>query len=106
MYGSVSLLDDCIGKILSKLEENGQKENTIIIFTSDHGDHTIGNHGLFFKGPFSYDDGMKVPFIVRNPFLKKSGIASDSYVSLMDIAPTLLSYTGLEIPKEINGIKS
>ncbi len=104
IYGSVSLLDDCIGNILSNLEENGQKENTIILFTSDHGDHTIGNHGLFFKGPFSYDDGMKVPLIVRIPKSQKKGKNSNSYVSLMDVAPTVLSYAGLEIPKEMNGI--
>ncbi|MHA1112511.1 MAG: sulfatase family protein [Promethearchaeota archaeon] len=103
IYGSVSLMDDCIGKILKNLEKNQQENDTIIIFTSDHGDH-FGQHGLFHKGPFPYDDGQKVPFIVKIPGAKKSGKISTTYVSLMDIAPTILSLADIDIPEEITGV--
>ena len=93
IYGSISLMDDCIGKILKQLENNGQEKDTVVIFTSDHGNHR-GEHGLYHKGPFPYDDGQKVPFIVRIPSSKKKNKISTSYISLMDIAPTVLSLTG------------
>jgi uncharacterized sulfatase len=102
MYGQLALVDDCIGNILSKLKENDQVNDTLIIFTSDHGDH-FGQHGLYYKGPFPYDDGLKIPLIVRIPG-KNKGTSSNSSISLADLAPTILSYAGIDIPKEMTGV--
>ena len=63
-YGMVSLMDKYIGKILDKLTELGLAENTVVVFTTDHG-HFIGQHGLIAKGPFLYEDLIRVPLITR-----------------------------------------
>ncbi|MFV0416576.1 MAG: sulfatase, partial [Chthoniobacterales bacterium] len=65
-YGMVSMMDKYIGRILDHLDATGQADNTLVVFTSDHG-HYYGHHGLIAKGPFHYDDGIRVPFIARGP---------------------------------------
>ena len=65
-YGMISFMDKNIGKIINKLDQMGELDNTIIIFTTDHG-HFIGQHGLIAKGPFHYEDMLRLPFIVRWP---------------------------------------
>ncbi|MBN2156949.1 MAG: sulfatase-like hydrolase/transferase [Candidatus Lokiarchaeota archaeon] len=103
MYGKISLIDNCIGNIMATLVENEQSNDTIIIFTTDHGDQ-IGEHGLYYKGPFPYQAGMKVPFIVRIPGTRKPSEHSHAYISLADIAPSILKLVGLEIPEQMTGI--
>ena len=65
-YGMISLMDKYIGRILDSLDELGLAENTLVVFTTDHG-HFFGHHGLIAKGAFHYEDMVKVPFIVRWP---------------------------------------
>jgi Arylsulfatase A and related enzymes len=65
-YGMVSFMDKNIGKIINKLDQMGELDNTIIIFTTDHG-HFIGQHGLIAKGPFHYEDMLRLPFNNRWP---------------------------------------
>ncbi|GAA0177485.1 sulfatase-like hydrolase/transferase [Clostridium sediminicola] len=102
-YGMVSMMDKYIGKILDKLDELNLDNETIIIFTTDHG-HFFGQHGLIRKGPFHYEDMIKVPFIVKYPGKVNRGKKSDSLVSLVDIAPTILSLSGIKIPCDMTGI--
>ncbi|MPQ44090.1 sulfatase family protein [Clostridium tarantellae] len=102
-YGMISMMDCYIGKILDKLEQLGLEKNTIIIFTSDHG-HFYGQHGLIRKGPFHYEDMIKVPFIVRYDNRIPKGEINTSLQSLVDLAPTLLSFLQHEIPREMTGI--
>lgn len=102
-YGMVSLMDKYIGKILDKLEELGLADNTIIVFTSDHG-HFFGQHGLQAKGGFHYEDLIKVPFIVRYPGHVPAGQQSDAIQSLVDLAPTFLSFTDQKIPFHMTGV--
>ncbi len=102
VYGMVDLIDDQIGRVLEALEKNGQAENTIVIFTSDHGDY-MGNHYFWFKGPFHYDDVVNVPMIVRWPNHVKPEQKNDSMVSLIDLAPTLLDAAGIPVPEEMDG---
>jgi uncharacterized sulfatase len=102
-YGMISLMDKYIGHILDRLEELGLAENTVVVFTSDHG-HVYGHHGLTSKGPFHYEDLLRVPFIVRYPGRVPAGAASDSLQSLVDLAPTFLSFAGLPIPRRMTGV--
>ncbi|MCK4401323.1 sulfatase-like hydrolase/transferase [bacterium] len=102
-YGMVSLMDKYIGRILDKLEELGLAENTLVVFTTDHG-HFYGQHGLVAKGPFHYEDMIKLPFITRFPGRVPAGKQSDSLQSLVDLAPTFLSAAGIDIPRGMAGI--
>lgn len=102
-YGMVSLMDKYIGKILDKLDELGLTENTLVIFTTDHG-HLFGQHGLHAKGPFLYEDMIRVPMIARMPGKIPAGSRSDSIQSLVDIAPTILDFLELPIPRVMTGI--
>ena len=63
-YGMVSCMDKYIGQIVDHLDQLGLADNTLVVFTSDHG-HYFGQHGLIAKGAFHYDDGIRVPMIAR-----------------------------------------
>lgn len=102
-YAMVSLMDKYIGSILDKLEELGLADNTVVVFTTDHG-HFYGQHGLQYKGGFHYEDLIKLPFIVRYPGYVPAGKRSDAIQSLVDLAPTFLSLTGIEVPSAMTGV--
>ena len=102
-YGMVSFMDKYIGKILDKLEEVGLKDNTLVVFTSDHG-HYLGQHGLIRKGPFHYEDGIKVPMIVRYPNHIPQNKVSEALQSLVDYTPTFLSFADLPVPEAMTGV--
>ena len=88
-------IDDGIKKIIEKMDELNLKDNTIIVFTSDHGDF-MGEHGMFVKGGVFYDCLVKVPLIISWPNGNfKKGIKEKSVVSTVDIIPTLLDLQGL-----------
>ena len=102
-YGMVSFMDKNIGKIISKLDQIGELDNTIIIFTTDHG-HFIGQHGLIAKGPFHYEDMLRLPFIVKWPGKVPENTSSSSLISLVDLAPTFLKIAGIDIPTQMQGV--
>lgn len=102
-YGMVTLMDKYIGRILDKLDELGLRDDTIVVFTTDHG-HFFGQHGLQFKGGFHYEDLIKIPMIVRYPGRVPSGVTNSAIQSLVDLAPTLLSICGLPIPYAMTGV--
>ncbi|MCK8488744.1 sulfatase-like hydrolase/transferase [Paenibacillus sp. MBLB2552] len=102
-YGMISLMDKYIGRILDKLDALGLAENTLVVFTTDHG-HFFGQHGLQAKGGFHYEDLIKLPFIVRYPGQVPAGRYSDALQSLVDLAPTFLSFCGLPIPRTMTGV--
>ena len=102
-YGMVTMMDKYIGKILNKLDELGLSEDTAVIFTSDHG-HFFGQHGLTAKGPFMYEDLIKVPFIVRCPGQKKTGIISNAMQSTVDLTETFLNICDIPLPDGTAGI--
>lgn len=101
-YGMVTMMDKYIGKILDKVDELGIADNTIIVFTSDHG-HFFGQHGLQFKGGFHYEDLIKVPFIARFPGKIPAGKQSEAMQSLVDLAPTFLDFSDIKIPSAMTG---
>lgn len=102
-YGMISLMDKYIGRILDKLDELGIADNTIVVFTTDHG-HFFGQHGLQAKGGFHYEDLIKLPFIARYPGHIPAGQTSEAIQSLVDLAPTFLSFCDLPIPYAMTGI--
>ena len=90
-YGMISMIDDSIGAILKQLDELNLSENTIIVFTSDHGD-MFGDHGVMLKGGMHYNGCTNVPLLIHVPG-KEAGVCS-SLISSLDIGPTLLSLAG------------
>lgn len=101
-WAQIDLIDENIGRILKVLEETGQLENTLIVFTSDHGD-MAGDHGLVAKGCRFYEGLVRVPLIFWYPVKFKQNLRSEALVELMDIVPTLLELTGLPVDKQIQG---
>ena len=101
-YAQVSHLDDRIGMILDALTEAGERDNTIIIFTADHGEH-LGDHGLTGKGAPGYDSCSHVPLIVSYPAAIPAGQVRDDLIESVDIAPTILDYCGVQAPPFFQG---
>lgn len=93
-YGMMSFLDQEIGRLLDRLDALGMTENTLVVFSTDHG-HFLGQHGLVAKGPFHYEDMLRVPMIVRQPGTVPAGIVSNALQSLVDFTPTVLEAVGL-----------
>lgn len=102
-YGMVSFMDDQIGRILKCLDGLGVADDTIVVFTTDHG-HFLGQHGLFYKGAFHYEDLIRLPFIVRAPGKIPAGAVSNALQSLVDLAPTFLSASGAKTPGGMQGV--
>lgn len=102
-YGMISMLDKYVGEVLDQLDELGQEENTLVVFTTDHG-QLFGQHGLHDKGGFHYEDLLKLPFIVRYPDHVPAGRTCDAMQSLVDLAPTFLSFAGTDIPHSMTGV--
>ena len=102
-YGMISLMDHHIGRILDRLDQLGLERETLVVFTSDHG-HFLGHHGLNRKGPFHYEDMIRVPFIVRHPGRVPAGRVGDELVSLVDLAPTFLRAAGAPVPGAMQGV--
>jgi len=92
-YGSIAMIDEGVGKILRRLEKYGLASNTMVIFTSDHGD-LCGDHGLILKGPAHYRSVINIPLIWRIPELTKKSI-SESLVSTVDLPKTILNILGI-----------
>lgn len=102
-YGMVSLMDFEIGKILVCLDRLGVAENTLVLFTTDHG-HFLGQHGLIAKGAFHYEDLLRVPMIVRWPGRVPGGVVSSALQSLVDVPQTFLSTCGVDTPGWMQGV--
>jgi iduronate 2-sulfatase len=98
-YASVTFMDDQFGKVMRALEETGQRKNTIVIFTSDHGYH-LGEHDLWMKVSV-HEESAKVPLIISVPG-KKPAVCS-SLTELLDLYPTTASLCGLPIPGNLQG---
>lgn len=100
-HACVSFIDAQIATVFKQLKDDGLWENTIIVFTTDHGYH-LGDHFLWGKVTL-FDVGAKVPFIVRVPGMTQAGSRSDAMVELIDVYPTLSELAGLEAPAHLQG---
>jgi uncharacterized sulfatase len=99
----VRLIDDQLVRLWECLDRQGLTDDTLVIVTSDHGE-LLGDHGLWMKGPFHYEQLTRVPFLAMGPGIDR-GAEDDSLVNLVDIAPTCLAAAGVAVdPAAIDGI--
>lgn len=96
-FGCNSYVDSLIGKTVDAVPDSA-----VIMYTSDHGD-LLNSHSLFAKGPAAYDAVARIPFIIRDPDGVRGGVYSRGPVSHIDVAPTILDYFGLTVPKVLQG---
>lgn len=103
-YGMITNIDDRIGQVLQTLRECGADSNTVIVFTSDHGD-LMGDHGLMLKGPLHYQGLIRVPLIWHEPAGADGarGQVREDLTSSIDLAATLLNRAGLAAPNGMQG---
>ncbi|MEO2061917.1 MAG: sulfatase-like hydrolase/transferase [Christiangramia sp.] len=98
-YAAVAYMDAQVGKVLKALKEEGLEDNTIVIFTSDHGFH-LGEHRFWMKVSL-HEESVKVPLIIRVPGQEPS--VCHSFTELLDLYPTITELAGLQIPESIQG---
>jgi choline-sulfatase len=99
-WGNISVVDRSIGQILTHLEQLGLADDTIVVFTSDHGDQ-MSAHGMWFK-EVMYQESLRVPYLIRVPGAR-GGRRISSPVSHIDLVPTLLELMGASIPAALSG---
>jgi len=91
-WGLVHRMDEMIGRILAALEETGLKDDTLVVYASDHGDH-VGERGLWWKHTF-YDESVKVPLVMRLPGVLPAGAVRGHVVNLVDLSQTMIEAMG------------
>ncbi len=101
-YGMITFIDEQIGRILDALDKRGMRENTLIVFTTDHGE-LLGDHGLMYKGPWLYDSLARVPMLMNGPGIA-AGARVRGLMENVDILPTFLDAIGVEIPYGVQGV--
>ena len=103
-YGMISLIDHNVGRILLHLEQLGLSENTLIVYSTDHGDW-LGDHGLILKGPMAYEGLLRVGLLLQGPGIQKNKVVKDP-VSTLDLPATFADYAGVDFhPKHSRSLK-
>lgn len=102
-YATISQIDYHVGRMVEVLKQQGIYDNTMIIYTSDHGDY-MGYHHMVLKGGYMYDPLMKVPLIIKYPGLQYAGTTCKAMVSNLDLASTILRQAGCHVGKFMQGI--
>jgi len=100
-YAMITFIDEQIGRMLEALERKGMLEDTLIVFTSDHGEY-LGDHGLIMKGPWLLDVLTRVPMLFAGPGVP-SGMRRRALMENVDIVPTLLELIGEPVPYGVQG---
>lgn len=101
-YAQTTFLDEQMGRLLAALSELGLDENTILAFSSDHGD-MHGSHGVY-KKQWPWDESIRVPFILRYPPRVRGGSTMPFPISVIDVMPTLLGLAGVAVPGSVEGV--
>ncbi|MBX6320383.1 MAG: sulfatase-like hydrolase/transferase, partial [Rhodospirillaceae bacterium] len=104
-YGMIAQVDDEIGRLLAHLDETGEARETLVVFTSDHGE-MLGDHWLWGKDGF-FDQAFHVPLIIRDPRPEADagrGRVVDAFTEAVDVMPTILEWLGLEPPPQCDGL--
>jgi len=102
-YGSISCVDECVGRVLAAIRQAGIEAETAFIFTADHAD-SMGSHRHFEKAGTMYEEVLRVPLIVRMPGADRPrGLAVDEFVRLMDLMPTIVELGRSQAPDRIDG---
>ncbi|GAB3487725.1 sulfatase family protein [Marinomonas epiphytica] len=99
---TIASIDESVGRLLDYLDETGQADNTIVIYTSDQG-FFLGEHGWFDKR-FMYEESFQMPFLIRYPNGIKANTINNEIISNVDFAPTFLDYANLTIPNYMQGL--
>lgn len=99
--GSISSVDDNVGRVLDYLDESGLAENTIVVYTSDQGFY-LGEHGWYDKR-FIYDESFKTPLLIRWPHVIQPGTTNEQMVQNLDFAQTFLEAAGITAPDDMQG---
>jgi arylsulfatase len=102
-YANMTLIDQKIGEIIAELKAVGEYDNTLILFTSDHGEY-MGDFGMMGKGQYLSEVLMRVPFIVKPPGSGFAGRTEEAFVSNLDIAATCLRAAGAEVPERMDSV--
>ncbi|MCX7015037.1 MAG: sulfatase-like hydrolase/transferase [Candidatus Sumerlaeota bacterium] len=102
-YATISQIDHQIGRMIETLRQKGLYDNTMIVFTSDHGDY-MGFHHMLLKQNYYYDPVARVPLIIKFPGNADAGTTRDMLTNNVDLAPTFLRQAGIEPPKEMIGL--
>ena len=100
-YGMIKCIDDNVGRLLSVLKENDLLQNTIVVFTADHGD-LCGEHGRLNKG-VPYEGSAKIPMVIHYPRRVSPGVVLDQALSCVDFAPTILNLMEVSTDQEFHG---
>jgi arylsulfatase A-like enzyme len=100
-YAAITAIDDQVGRLMRLLNDLALERDTIVVFTSDHGD-MLGSHGARLKRK-PWEESIRVPGIVRYPARVKAGRRTDALFSHVDLAPTLLSLCGIAVPTDMQG---
>ncbi len=100
--GEIAYVDAAVGKFISWLRLRGLYDNTLIAVMADHGE-ALGEHGETTHGIFLYDETIRVPLLFKLPGARSAGTRVDSRAGLVDVLPTILEATGIEIPHEVQG---
>ena len=101
-YAQITFLDEQLGRLLDAIDELGIADDSIVVFTSDHGD-MHGSHGVY-KKQWPWDESILVPLVVRYPRAVEAGASFRFPVSAIDLMPTLLGLAGLPIPATVEGV--
>jgi arylsulfatase A-like enzyme len=96
-WGYVTMIDDLVGQIVGELEAQGLIDNTLVIFTTDHGDQ-MGSHKMIEKGCFAYEESWRLPLVAAHPECEAPGSVCDELVYLHDLFPTFLECAGVSLP--------
>jgi arylsulfatase A-like enzyme len=100
-YAKITGIDYQVGKILDALEEQGLMDNTLILFTSDHGDN-LGDHEMIYKWLMT-EQALNIPLLVRLPGADRGGTLDEDLFTQMDVGPTILTALGLDVPSRLDG---
>jgi len=100
-YGATTWVDDMVGRLMGELAKNGLDENTIVLFTSDHGDN-LGSHHTWNKGRLT-EESIRIPVVAWAPGRWRAGVNDTQVAELTDLMPTLLDACGAETPGSVQG---
>ena len=100
--GEIAFVDQQMGRLVSWLRAKGLEKKTVLVIIGDHGEG-LGSHGEGTHGYFVYDYALHVPFLVATPFSELQGVRVDSQVSAVDVFPTVLALSGIDVPGQVQG---
>lgn len=100
-YGMMSEVDDRLGEVFAFLDETGQWDNTLVIFTSDHGEQ-LGDHHLLGKVGY-FDESFRIPLVIKSDRNPRAGQIEDAFTESVDLMPTILDWLGTDVPRTCDG---